>query len=1282
MRTLLFASALPAGVRAQKLARLRKIEPEIEDLELRWSYLAALARELAADELAKVKTLIGEPIFPEASSPDTLHIGPRIGTISPFASRAVELLDALGVGGITRIERLLSVKVRLPEGAPISEALREALFDRMREQPFASFDEASALFRTDEPEKTRAIPLLRDGRAAIEAADRELALGLAEDEIDYLEKVFKELGRDPNDVELMMFAQANSEHCRHKIFNAEFTVDGEAMPRSLFQMIKNTTAKSPGGVLSAYSDNAAVIEGYEGVRLYADPKTGTFKESEEPIHLLLKAETHNHPTGISPDPGASTGSGGEIRDEGATGRGAKPKAGLLGMSIGHLHLPDLPRPWEQDYGRPAHMVSALEIALESPVGAARFNNEFGRSGINGYFRSFELETEGGVRGYHKPILIAGGHGNIRETHVHKGEVPIGAAIVVLGGPGMLIGLGGGAASSDESVGSSELDFTAVQRDNAELQRRCQEVIDACWALGDENPIASIHDVGAGGLSNAIPEIVHDAGRGGHIDLGAIPVDDPSLSPLEIWCNESQERYVVAVASEDLERFEALCKRERAPYAVVGVATEEPILILEDKKTGERPIEMPLEALLGKPPRMEREAKRGERPGDPLDLSTVALDEAIARILRSPTVGEKAFLITGGDRSAMGLVARDQLVGPYQVPVADAGITLADYRGYQGEALAMGERTPVALLDPIASARLAIGEALTNIASAGVDSLSDIKLSANWMASSGDPLEDEGLYAMVHEVGMELCPALGIAIPVGKDSLSMRTRWKERTEEGEVEKSVVSPLSLIITALSRIPDVRAHRTPELRMDAGDTSLLLVDLGGGKDRLGASALTTCFSKLGETPPNLDDPKLLIGFFEALRELRGRGDEGSILAYHDRSDGGLFTTALEMAFAGGVGLSLEIPADRELLPFLFSEELGAILQVRDNELEEIRGIFKSKGIETLRLGAPRKDREVELLHKNERVYSAPLEALRALYAETTAAIEFIRDADETVSEEHEYRLSGGARKIVSKLTFDLEDSPAAPLIARGARPKLAILRAPGANGQLEMAAAFHQAGFEVSDIHLTDLERGVRSLDEFRGLAIPAGPSFGGVFGTSRGFASIALTDSRLREELSRFFERGETFTYGAGEGAHLLAQLAPIIPGLKAPNFELNRSNRFEGRLASIRIEPSPSVLLRGMEGLVAPIVFSLAEGRAQNAGANIAARFVDASMEPTMLYPENPSGSEGGAAIFTSDDGRVTLSLVQPERAFRSVQLSHRPREWGERSPWARFFDNARVFAEG
>lgn len=1275
MRTLLFASPLPAGVRAKKLADLRKINRKITDLELRWSYLAALARELSADEEAKLGALLGAPLNETPTSANTLHIGPRLGTISPFASRARALFDALGIGGIERMERLLTVTVHFDGDATIDPALRAALFDRMREQPFDTLGDAEALFRTEEPGQARAIPVLRDGRAALEALDRELGLGLADDEIDYLVEAVTGLGRDPNDIELMMFAQANSEHCRHKIFNGEFVIDGERMPRSLFSMIKNTKEKSPEGVLSAYSDNAAVIEGYKGARFFADPKTGVFKESEEPIHLLLKAETHNHPTGISPEPGASTGSGGEIRDEGATGRGAKPKAGLLGMSVGHLHIPDLPRPWERDYGRPRHMVSALDIALESPVGAARFNNEFGRSGITGYFRSFELETPSGVRGYHKPILIAGGHGNIREEHIKKGDVPVGAKIVVLGGPGMLIGLGGGAASSEESIGSDDLDFTAVQRDNAEIQRRCQEVIDACWALGDENPIASIHDVGAGGLSNAIPEIVHDAGRGGRVDLRAIPVEDPSLSPLEIWCNESQERYILAIPHGELERFEALCERERAPYAVVGEVIEEPILILEDPLHGDRPIEMPLDLLFGKPPKMQREAERGERPGDPLDFDEIELDEAISRVLRSPTVGDKGFLITGADRSALGLVARDQLVGPYQVPVADAGITLADYQGYQGEALAMGERTPVALLDPVASARLAIGEALTNIASAGIESLHDIKLSANWMASSGDPLEDEGLYAMVQEVGMELCPALGIAIPVGKDSLSMRTRWKE---DGE-ERAVVSPLSLIITALSRVPDVRAHRTPELRLNEGPTSLLLVDLGGGKDRLGASILATVYSRLGELPPNLDDPKLLVRFFDALRELRKKD---AILAYHDRSDGGLFTSAVEMAFAGGVGLRIEVPTGRETLPFLFNEELGAILQVRDNQLDEVREVFASRGLETLKIGAPQTSHEVSIVRGDEALYQAELRALRALYSETTEAIERLRDAEETVREEQAYRLSDGKRRLVSRLTFDPEESIAAPLIARGARPKLAVLREQGVNGQLEMAAAFHQAGFEVVDVHLTDLGRGDRSLSDFRGLAIPAGPSFGAVFGASRGFASMILSDSRLRDELTAFFERDETFTFGAGEGAHLLAHLAEIIPGLDAPSFTLNRSNRFEARLVSLRIEESPSVLLRGMEGLIAPIVFNLEEGRASLEGALPSARFVDASMEPTELYPENPSGSEGGAAMFTSRDGRVTLSLVRPERAFRSVQLSHRPREWKERSPWARLFENARVFSEG
>lgn len=1215
-----------------------------------------------------------------------LLVVPRPGTISPWSSKATDIARNCGLEQVQRIERGVAYRC---SGAPLDgdtyTRVGALLHDRMTQIVLGDMDEATRLFRHAEPRPFATVDVLGGGHQALATANIELGLALSDDEIDYLVDSFRALQRNPSDVELMMFAQANSEHCRHKIFNASWSIDGRKQPHSLFAMIRNTTERSPDSVLSAYRDNAAVIRGGEGYRFYPDPQSGVYCRHDEPIHILMKVETHNHPTAISPDPGAATGVGGEIRDEGATGVGGKPKAGLCGFSVSNLRLPGAEQPWEEDFGRPSRIVSALDIMLEGPIGGAAFNNEFGRPNLLGYFRTFEERAPGAdgeqLRGYHKPIMIAGGLGNIREDHVEKKPFPAGTPLVVLGGPAMLIGLGGGAASSMASGASAEdLDFASVQRANPEMERRCQEVIDRCWQRGADNPVLFIHDVGAGGLSNALPELVHDGGRGGRFELRDVPNADRGMAPMEIWCNEAQERYVLAVASDKLDAFEAICRRERCPYAVVGEATDEQQLLLGDRHFDARPIDMPMSLLFGKPPRMHRDVGRTDVRGRPLALDGVGVAQAAQRVLRLPTVADKTFLITIGDRSITGMVARDQMVGPWQVPVADVAVTVADYDGYRGEAMSMGERTPLALLDAAASGRMAIGEALTNLAAASIDKLGDVKLSANWMAAAGSAGEDARLYETVRAVGMELCPALGIAVPVGKDSMSMRTVWEA---DGET-REMTAPLSLIVSAFAPVDDVRRTLTPQLRGDQGDTDLVLVDLGRGRNRLGASALAQVYRQIGDRVPDVDDPLLLRGLFDALQEL---GRDGLLLAYHDRSDGGLFTTLCEMAFAGRCGLDIDLAGlGDDDLAVLFNEELGAVLQVRHSESDDVLNVLENAGLGDCcqLIGTVRDDDVIAIRHGTRAVFEDTRAALQQAWAETTLHMQSLRDDPDCAAEEHA-RIAVPDPGLSAHLSFDLDDDVAAPFIEQG-RPRIAILREQGVNGQVEMAASFNKAGFECVDVHMSDILAGRLGLEDFQGLVACGGFSYGDVLGAGEGWAKSILFNNRARDQFSAFFERQDTFSLGVCNGCQMLSNLKSLIPGAGHwPHFVRNRSEQFEARLLMVEVLQTPSVLLDGMAGSRLPIVVAHGEGRAEfaaagqldRARAQVALRFIENTGDVATRYPANPNGSPEGITGLTSSDGRVTIMMPHPERVVRAVQHSWRPDHWVEDAPWRRLFRNAR-----
>ena len=1252
----------PARLR-QHLDALREADPRVEAATADFVHFVELTAPLTTEEERTILELLTDGRTAHPSSDESTYfctVTPRPGTISPWSSKATDVLKRCGLDKVLRVER----GVRWHLAGSVNRDLAALLHDRMTEMVRFDHDAHQGVFARSEPR-----PLVTFPRSDIGTANIRLGLALSDDEIDYLVAQYAELDRDPTDAELMMFAQANSEHCRHKIFNADWEIDGAAAPTSLFEMIRNTYRRINGkGILSAYSDNAAVIEGSVANRFFPAPEDHVYRAKREPAHILMKVETHNHPTAIAPYPGAATGSGGEIRDEGAVGRGSKPKAGLVGYTTSHLNIPDDPQPWELPIGKPDRIASALDIMLEGPIGAAGFNNEYGRPALGGYFRTFEFphaQRQEWSWGYHKPIMIAGGVGAVRGAHIDAADIPEGTKLIVLGGPAMLIGLGGGAASSMGSGESdSQLDFASVQRDNAEMQRRCQEVIDRCCALGDDNPMRLIHDVGAGGLSNALPELAADASRGARFELRNVPNADEGMSPMEIWCNEAQERYVMAVAPEDLARFAAICARERCPFAVVGEARVERRIEVTDRLAGESPIDLPLATLFGKPPKMRRSFVRRTRPATPTTLdgeNAPSLEDALKRVLRFPAVASKKFLVTIGDRSITGLVARDQMVGPYQVPVADVAVTLADYDGLSGEAMAMGERSPAAVVDPAAAARMAVAEALQNLVAAPIEGLSRVVLSANWMAAAGFEDEDQALYDAVAAIGLDLCPALGIAIPVGKDSLSMSTRWRD----GDADRVVVSPVSLNISAFAPVTDARRTLTPLLT--AGDTALVLIELPGERNRLGASALAQCYGQLGDEVPDIDDPQ---GFKALLEFVLSGSAAGRFSAYHDRSDGGLIVTLLEMAFATRVGLDIE----QASLAALFAEEPGVVVEIAANELPALSRDARNAGLVARQVATPRADDKITI-----GAFETTRAELERFWSETSHRMQRIRDdagcADQELEGVEDHRA-----RMVPKLGFDPAGDVAAPYVATGVRPRIAILREQGVNGQIEMAAAFHRAGFDAVDVHTSDLFAGLVSLDSFAALAACGGFSYGDVLGAGGGWAKSILFHPQARAAFQAFFER-DTLTLGVCNGCQMLSRLKVLIPGAETwPRFERNRSEQFEGRSVMVRINPNASPWLDGMAGSTLPIAVAHGEGRAEFHDPAPAAvlQYVDGLDEVTETYPLNPNGSRNALAGTTSADGRALIMMPHPERVFRTVQNSWHPQDWGEDGPWLRLFRNARA----
>jgi phosphoribosylformylglycinamidine synthase len=1248
-------AALSDFRRAKLLARLQQIDSKITAVDAEYVHLV----DGKADERLKGLVTYGTPF--RGSREGTLYlVAPRPGTISPWSSKATDIAHNSGLTDVKRLERGTACYV---QGAGFKLEIAETLHDRMTEAVFQSLEAAEVLFETEEPKPLQEIEL---SKASLEQANKTMGLALADDEIDYLLGSYKELGRNPTDVELMMFAQINSEHARHKIFNADWVVDGQPQPKSLFKMIKNTYEKGGEDILSAYHDNAAVLKGPEAGRFFPD-KDGQYAYHQEPVHSVIKVETHNHPTAIAPAPGAATGIGGEIRDEAATGRGGKTKMGLSGFTVSNLEIPCFTQPWEKPYGKPERIASPLDIMLDGPIGGAGFANEFGRPNLTGYFRTYQQPVGDTVWGYHKPIMIAGGLGNIRDQHVDKQQLPVGSLIVQLGGPAMLIGLGGGASSSqDIGTQEAELDFASVQRGNGEMERRTNEVIDASWALGDDNPLITIHDVGAGGLSNALPELVHDSGRGAVIELRDIPSAEPGLSPLELWCNESQERYVLGIAPEDLERFTELCDRERCPFQVVGTITKEEQLVVNDSLFKNRPIDVPLELLFGKPPKMTRQFKRQTDRQSALDLKDIKLAEAIERVLKLPAVASKKFLITIGDRTVGGLSVRDQLVGPWQVPVSDVAVTAVSFDSDKGEAMAMGERTPLAVIDAPAAARLAVGEAITNIAAADIAQLSDIKLSANWMAAAGAGQEDQHLYDSVRAIGEEFAPTLGLTIPVGKDSLSMRTAWQD--------KSVISPVSLIITGFSPVQDATKTLTPQLNLNQ-DTVLLLIDLGQGKTRLGGSALAQVYNQVGSETPDAD-PTLLKNFFEKLTELKR---QGKILAYHDRSDGGLLATVLEMSFASRCGLNLdlsELPGDT--LEKLFNEELGIVVQMAATDVDAVRSTF---GKDIYQIGTCQKEQVITIRNNEKEIYRNSRAQLESWWSETSYQLQKLRDNPEDADQEFAAIQDDKDPGITPRLN-DLHTEYA--LGMHTARPKVAILREQGVNGQVEMAAAFERAGFTSVDVHLSDIISGQHDLKDFSGLVACGGFSYGDVLGAGEGWAKSILFNEKLRKTFQQFFERPDTFSLGVCNGCQVLAALKELIPGADNwPAFLRNTSEQFEARVVTTQVNDSPSIFFKGMAGLILPVPVAHGEGQAVFEGRPdndlVVAQYVDNYGEVTEQYPANPNGSPEGITALTTPDGRATILMPHPERAWLSRQLSWHPADWQEYSPWFQMFINARAW---
>lgn len=1285
--------------RAERLLKeLRAVCPGVKAVRGRYQHFVHVTRDLTEDEAQRLAALLdyGDPADEKAGDLELLTV-PRLGTISPWASKATDIVHNTGIDAVARVERGVLYTIEA-DGKIDREAVAARLHDRMTETVLAADADPSVLFSNVKGREMRTVDILSGGRKALEEANVEMGLALAEDEIDYLVDAFVKQQRNPTDVELMMFAQANSEHCRHKIFNAKFTIDGVDQEKTLFGMIRETHKAAPQGTIVAYADNAAVFEGPEVERLYPRPSAedrygSHYEEVREPVHTVFKVETHNHPTAISPFPGASTGSGGEIRDEGATGRGARPKAGLCGFTVSALHLPGKAQEWENDkdtesgsndgadavYGAPGRIATPLSIMTEGPIGAASFNNEFGRANILGYFRAFEARVGETRYGYHKPIMLAGGIGNIRDDQTKKLGLPAGTLLIVLGGPGMRIGLGGGAASSMTSGSNAEsLDFDSVQRGNPEMERRAQEVIDRCWSCGEANPILAIHDIGAGGLSNAMPELADLSGHGARLSLDKVPVEEKGMSPLEVWCNESQERYALAIAPESLEKFDDFCRRERCPYAVLGEISADGELIVEGRKGEERSVQMPMEVLLGKPPRMHRDVRTVKA-----DLSSfktdVTLKDALYRVLRHPTVANKSFLISIGDRSVGGLVNRDQMVGPWQVPVADCAVTCVSFTSEAGEAMAMGERTPVAVIDSAAASRMAVGEALTNIAAADID-LSLVKLSANWMAACGAAGEDAKLFSAVEAAG-RICRELGISIPVGKDSCSMRTAWKD----GETSKCVTSPVSLIVSAAAPVGNVRLTLTPELRRDVRSV-LLAADLGEGKNRMGASILAQCVQSLGDSVPDVESSETLAKFVRLVRKLV---NAGCVLSYHDRSDGGLAATAAEMMFASHCGVTLKADAFAGgTLEALFNEELGALIQVPADRLEEVLAQVRAEGLEKLFTVAGElndADALVVLENGREVLREARTDLMRA-WSEMSNAIARSRDNPVCADSETDWACDKDVKGLFVKTTFDNDERIAAPFIASGVRPKLAVLREQGVNSQTEMAAAFTRAGFQAYDVHMTDLLSGRVTLEDFVGLAVCGGFSYGDVLGAGGGWSKTILHNAMLSDMFSAFFNRTDTFALGICNGCQMMSRLKSLIPGAEAwPEFVRNRSEQFEARCVELRIEESPSIFFKGMAGSCMPIVNSHGEGRVQwqrpedSAKALIAARYVDGTGMPTERYPLNPNGSAEGVTSVTTPDGRFTIMMPHPERSHRTVQLSWHPREMGAFSPWMRMFENARVW---
>ena len=1305
----LFGDSALSAFRVQQL--LDKCQQSNFDVSgLRASFLYLLQSEPADELKARVLKLLGAS--DNAPFAADFIVAPRPGTISPWSSKATDILRNCGVD-CERIERAIIWQVT-GDVSHQQKNLQALLHDRMTESVFTGVEDVAQLFRQQAPAALNTIDVIAGGKQQLAVANEQLGFALSADEIDYLVDGFQQVGRNPTDAELMMFAQANSEHCRHKIFNASWQIDGVSADASLFGMIRETHRAQPEGTLVAYDDNAAVIQGHNAERLMIDPVSRTYADCAEPANVQIKVETHNHPTAISPYAGAATGAGGEIRDEGATGNGAKPKAGLCGFSVSNLRIPGFTHEWEQHAGKPSHIASALDIMIDGPIGAASYNNEFGRPNLAGYFRTLEMPVtdveESQWFGYHKPIMIAGGMGNIRPCNTHKKPVPAGSAIAVLGGPAMLIGLGGGAASSMSSGQSDQsLDFASVQRDNPEMQRRCQEVINTCVAMGDTSPVLSMHDVGAGGLSNALPELVHDAGRGAEFDLRRILIDEAGMSPMEIWCNESQERYVMAIDGDKLAEFEAICRRERCPVSIVGHATEELQLTVRDSLLGKDAIDMSLDLLLGKPPRMHRTGTRRAPVVSSLQLQDLGIADAVDRVLSAPAVAAKNFLITIGDRTVGGLVHRDQLVGPRQMPVADAAVTLADFSGYSGETMAIGERTPLAMISPVASGRMAVAEALTNIMSAAIGDIKQIKLSANWMAATGDAVADAALFDTVEAVARGLCPALGLSIPVGKDSLSMKSTWQQPASEHSASehsapehaepeqlaaehlakehlaaengsaaktKTVAAPLSLVITAFAPVADVRMARTPELKPVA-DNALYLVDLSGGKNRLGGSTLAQVYQRIGDETPDVDSAENLLGLYNAIQQLL---QQEKILAIHDRSDGGLFACVAEMCFAGNCGAAIDLPVIGEtgIVGSLFSEEPGVVFQVANaSDRTLIESVFNAYGIGHClhRVGRATQQQELHFSSNGAPVYSGAVADLRKQWWQTSYQMQKRRDNPECAEQELEL-IASDDPGLTPVLTFAPEDNV---VQSTGAKPKIAILREQGVNGHIEMAAAFKQSGFDCIDVHMTDIINGVTGLADFHGLAACGGFSYGDVIGAGGGWAGSIRYNTAAASEFSAFFERADVFALGVCNGCQMMSHLQDLIPGAAHwPEFRRNRSEQFEARLCTVQVEPSPSILLAGMEGSRIPVVISHGEGRVDSDSAStVSLRYTDNSGEVTERYPHNPNGSIAGVAGLCSDDGRFNIMMPHPERVFRTVQHSWTPSTWGERGPWSVMFDNAR-----